>query len=78
MKNSRGNEWQTLRKLEDVLAILADVNEARAEIKREAWRYGIEAIFEATNRQQAALERLKETLSQRWHELMEQIDDEED
>lgn len=86
--NARSDDWQRLRTLEDVIALLLDVshpleeaNKARIVIKREAWEAGNTAIYQASQEQKAAierqrkaLERLKAALSERWHYLMSDLD----
>lgn len=72
-RNSRSPEWQRLTTLEDVIALLLDVDEERVKIKRTAWDIGQADIYQASERQRKALERLKARLSERWHYLMEDL-----
>jgi hypothetical protein len=72
--NARSDDWQRLRTLEDILALLQDVDEQRAAIKRAAWVAGHGEIYQASKKQAERLERLKARLSARWHELFEDLD----
>ena len=71
MKNSRSEAWADLRDLEDVLALLAGLDQERRLIKRRAWEIGDGETFAASERQRVGLAQLKALLSARWHELVE-------
>lgn len=76
--NARSEDWERLRTLEDILALLQDVDEERVRIKRAAWETGQKDIYQASERQRAALERLKARLSARWYELFGELNGVED
>lgn len=76
--NARSEDRQRLRTLEDVLALLIDVDEERVRIKRTAWETGQAEVYQASERQRKALERLKARLSDRWHYLMSDLNGVED
>lgn len=68
-RNGNSREWQRIFILEDVMALLLDVEEARITIKRAAWETGQAEIYQASERQRAALERLRALLSEKWYQL---------
>lgn len=76
--NARSDDWQRLRTLEDILALLQDVDEERVRIKRAAWAAGHGEVYQAAERQAAELERLKARLSAHWHYLMSDLNGAED
>jgi hypothetical protein len=76
--NARSNDRERLRTLEDTLALLLDVDQERVTIKRTAWELGQPDIYQASERQRKALERLKAALSERWYYLMDDLNGVED
>lgn len=73
--NARSSDRERLRTLEDVIALLLDVDQERVTIKRTAWELGQPDIYQASERQRKALERLKAALSDRWHYLMNDLEE---
>jgi len=71
---SRGPAWQRIRDLEDALALLEEIDDHRRVARVQLWRQGdlVTAYAEVTaiGRPLAALKR---TLSERWHELMSEV-----
>jgi hypothetical protein len=74
-RNGQSPEWRRLFTLEDALALLLDVDQARITIKRAAWETGQSEIYQASERQRAALAKLKAALSERWHYLMSDLEE---
>lgn len=71
--NARSKDWERLRTLEDIMALLQDVDEERVRIKRAAWAAGHGEVYQAAERQAAELERLKARLSERWYQLFGEL-----
>lgn len=69
MKNSRSDEWGTIRRLEDQLARLAALDQERRLIKRRAWELGDLETYAASERQLEELIALKRDLSTLWRLL---------
>jgi len=68
--HSRSQEWERVRSLEDVLALLASVEDRRRVIRAHAWREGDwEAVYAEATAMREELGRLKRVLSERWEEL---------
>ena len=67
---SRSEAWERVRGLEDVLALLASVEDRRRVIRVHAWREGDwgQVYVEATA-MAGELARLKGLLAARWEEL---------
>jgi hypothetical protein len=74
-QNSASADRRRVRLLEDALALLLDVDQARITIKRAAWETGQSEIYQASERQRAALAKLKAALSERWHYLMSDLEE---
>lgn len=75
MKASRGKAWQRVQSLEELLALVQQVDDHRRVIRRQAWREGSwEQVFQEATAQGKALARLRAALSERWHELMDDVD----
>lgn len=68
-RNGHSREWQRIFTVEDVIALLLDVDEARIIIKRAAWETGQTDIYQASERQKAALEKLRAWASEKWYQL---------
>lgn len=75
-QHARSEGWERLRTLEDVMALLLDVDQQRARIKRAAWVAGHNEIYQAAQQQAEELGRLRARLSARWHELFEDLEEE--
>jgi len=71
---SRSPAWERIRTLEDALATIAEIDDHRRVARVQLWHQGdlVTAYAEVTAIK-APLEALKRTLSERWHELMEEI-----
>lgn len=76
--HARSDDWQRLRTLEDIMALLIDVDEQRVRIKRAAWATGHTEVYQAAERQAKELEKLRARLSERWHELFGELDRDEE
>lgn len=74
-QNAASAERKRIRALEDALALLLDIDEQRVRIKRAAWETGQKDIYQASERQRAALERLKARLSERWYQLFGELEE---
>lgn len=73
MKASRGRAWQRVQSLEELLALVGQVEERRRVIRRQAWREGSwQQVFIEATEQGKSLARLRAALSERWHELMDE------
>ena len=75
MTSSYSREWHDIRSLEDLMALLRDIDEQRVIVKRLAWQQGEIEMYEASEKQRAAIEKFKKLLSQKWHILVEEIGD---
>ena len=77
MTAPNGPEWSRIRSLEDVLGLLALVEDRLKAIRIQAWNEGSwDRVFEDAITAQAELERLQAMLSARWAGLVEQARDE--
>ena len=71
MPSSRGEEWERVRGLENVMALLDGVDERRRVIREQAWHEGsFDAIFEEATAMRDDLAQLKRQLSERWETLI--------
>lgn len=77
MKTSQSSDWREARDIEDLLALIQDIDELRLLIKRQAWQLGNAEIFQASEEQKKTVEKIKAKLSQKWRELAEEIEDDE-
>ena len=76
---SRSKDWKRIRSLENALAILKDVEDRRQIVRQQIWHEGdLTVAFAEITAMGADLQRFKDTLSSRWYELMEAIEQQED
>lgn len=69
---SRSKHWESVRTLEDALALLAQIDDRRKVVREQLWREGdLQTAFAEITAMKPELARLKATLSSRWHELFE-------
>jgi len=62
-----------VQSLEELLALVGQVEERRRVIRRQAWREGSwQQVFIEATEQGKSLARLRAALSERWHELMDE------
>jgi len=67
---SRSEVWARVRDLEDVLALLAWVDDRRRVIRIQAWREGNwEAVYAEATAMQQDLQELRTLLAARWDKL---------
>ncbi len=72
MPTSRDNAWDRVRSLETLLALLNGIEDRRRVIRVQAWREGSwQQVFEEVTKMESELRLFRETLSERWHELMD-------
>lgn len=72
MPSSRGDAWDRVRSVEELLMLVGKAEQHRRVIRRQAWREGSwEAVFIEATEQGKALARLRAAISERWHELMD-------
>jgi len=76
---SRSHDWKRIRSLENALAILKDIEDHRQVVRQQIWREGdLTVAFAEITAMGDDLQRFKDTLSSRWHELMETVQQQED
>jgi len=76
---SRSKDWKRIRSLENALAILKDIEDRRQVVRQQIWHEGdLTVAFAEITAMGADLQRFKDTLSSRWYELMEAIEQQED
>jgi len=64
---SRSDEWERVRELEDLLALLAKVDGRRRVIRVQAWRQGSwEAVYCEASQMDGDLARVRTALSSLW------------
>ena len=72
MPSSRDDAWERVRSLEELLALVAQVEGHRVVIRRQAWHEGSwHQVFIEATAQGRALAKLQACISERWHELMD-------
>ncbi len=72
MKASRGSAWQRVQSLEELLALVGQVEGHRRVIRQQAWHEGSwQQVFVEATAQGRELARLRAVLSERWYELMD-------
>lgn len=70
MTNSRGEAWARVRQVEDVMAVVARIDERRRVMRVHAWREGSwDVVFQEATDMQADIMRLKELLRGAWDVL---------
>ena len=75
---SRSKSWQRIRNLEDALAILKDIEDRRKIVRQQIWHEGdLTVAFAEITAMGDDLQHFKHTLSSRWHELMETVQQED-
>ncbi len=75
MPTSRGDAWDRVRSLEELLVLVGQVEGHRRVIRRQAWREGSwQQVFVEATAQGRELARLRAVLSERWHELMDEAE----
>jgi hypothetical protein len=68
---SQSEAWRRVRALEDVLALLAEVDDQRRVIRIQAWHEGSwERVYLEATAMRATLARMREILAARWEELI--------
>lgn len=71
MTDSKTQEWQRVRRLEDLVALLASIDARRRLIRTHAWREGSwDVIFAEATAMRGELAVLRERLSACWEELV--------
>ena len=76
---SRSKDWKRIRSLENALAILKDIEDRRQVVRQQIWHEGdLTVAFAEITAMGADLQRFKDTLSSRWYELREAIEQQED
>jgi uncharacterized protein (UPF0335 family) len=72
MLSSRDEAWDRVRSLETLLALLSVIEDRRRVIRAHAWREGSwQQVFEEATAMGHDLKLFRDTLSERWHELMD-------
>lgn len=75
-QNSRSHLRDEIRAIEDVKALLIELNQQRIAIKRAAWASGDEDTYRTVEKQKVTLIRLKRIFSRYYHELNVQLEEE--
>lgn len=68
---------EEIRAIEDVKALLIELNQQRIAIKRAAWATGDEEAYRTVQKQKVTLIKLKRIFSRYYHELNVQLEEEE-
>jgi len=72
MPTSREDAWDRVRSLETLLALLSIIEDRRRVIRTHAWREGSwQQVFVEATAMEHDLKLFRDTLSERWHELMD-------
>lgn len=67
MTNSNCTAWQNVRNVEDLLALVNQVDERRRVIRKQAWHEGSwRAVFEEATAMRAELNTLHDLLADAW------------
>lgn len=75
MKNPNSHEWSGARSLEDMLALLADIDDDRKGIKQLAFTQGDAEIFRFSQAQRHSIGKLRQALSDHWQQIQDIIND---
>lgn len=75
-QNSRSYLREEIRAIEDIKALLAELNQQRVATKRAAWQAGDAEIYQIAERQKETLIRLKRIFSRYYTDLQVQLDEE--
>ncbi len=76
--HSQDPDWKRIRSLENVLAILNDIEDRRQVVRQQIWHEGdLTTAYSEITAMGKDLERFKHTLSSRWYELMETVQQED-
>ena len=68
--NSRSKGWDNVRTIEDLLALLASIDDRRRVIRIHAWREGSwDAVYQESTAMRHELAQLKTELSAAWNIL---------
>jgi hypothetical protein len=76
-RNSRSYLREEIRAIEDVKALLIELNQQRIAIKRAAWASGDEEAYRTVQKQKVTLIRLKRIFSRYYTDLNVQLEEEE-
>lgn len=70
MTSSRSKEWDRVRQIEDLLALLSAIDDRRRIIRTHAWREGSwDAVYQESTAMRHELAQLKTELSAAWSTL---------
>jgi len=74
MLASRGATWQAVRNVEDLLAVLARIEDRRRVIRLHAWqRSSWDAIYDESVAMRVDLDDLRDYLGQVWQQVYTQV-----
>lgn len=70
MMSSRNKQWDKVRALEDLLAMVARIDDRRKVIRAQSWHQGsFRAIYEEATAMSAELQQLGNELGLLWNDL---------
>ncbi len=77
IQNSRSRDWQYVRSLEDIKALLLRIDARRAIIRKQAWhgttRESLNAIFDEATAMRAELAELKSAIDTIYQQLFTEV-----
>lgn len=76
-KHANSSVRKEIQSVEDIKALLDELNEQRITIKRAAWDGGDEKIFSTVEKQKVTLIMLKRIMSRYYTDLNVQLEEEE-
>lgn len=75
-QNSRSYLREEIRAVEDIKALLIELNQQRIKVKRAAWHAGDQEIYAIAEKQKQTLLKLKRIFSRYYMDLQVQLEEE--